>query len=238
VDGDSFHVMHQGREYIFRLYFVDSPESDPTIVERIKDQAAYFGISSKDVPRAGQAAAEFTRKRLAGSDITIVTRWQNALGRSSLARFYGVVLINGSNLAEQLVANGWARIYGLKANWPDGPRSATFINKLKNLELTAREKKRGAWAQGNLLSETDETNSPVAIDAASKTDPGSPVLVDLNTAGIEELRRLPGIGPKLAERIVAHRPYNSVNELDKVPGIGPTTLKRLTPMIRVSNPAP
>jgi hypothetical protein len=26
-DGDSFHVSHQGQEYIFRLYFADAPES-------------------------------------------------------------------------------------------------------------------------------------------------------------------------------------------------------------------
>jgi len=25
-DGDSFHVSHKGKEYIFRLYFVDTPE--------------------------------------------------------------------------------------------------------------------------------------------------------------------------------------------------------------------
>ena len=27
-DGDSFHVEHQGREHIFRLYFVDTPETN------------------------------------------------------------------------------------------------------------------------------------------------------------------------------------------------------------------
>src|SRR5262245_9300497 len=31
VDGDSFHVTHKGNKYIFRLYFVDSPESDPAL---------------------------------------------------------------------------------------------------------------------------------------------------------------------------------------------------------------
>jgi len=55
---------------------------------------------------------------------------------------------------------------------------------------------------------------------------------------IDELGKLPGIGPKLAERIIAHRPYKTVKELDQVPGIGPASLKRLEPLIRITSPAP
>ena len=40
-DGDSFHVRAEGREYIFRLYFVDTPETDDGIPERVKEQAKY-----------------------------------------------------------------------------------------------------------------------------------------------------------------------------------------------------
>ncbi|HEU4562530.1 MAG TPA: ComEA family DNA-binding protein [Longimicrobium sp.] len=55
--------------------------------------------------------------------------------------------------------------------------------------------------------------------------------VDLNSASAQELQTLPGIGPALAARIVAHResngPFRSVDELEKVPGIGPATATRL-----------
>ena len=55
--------------------------------------------------------------------------------------------------------------------------------------------------------------------------------VNLNTASAGELQTLPGIGPALAERIVAHRDahgaFRSVDELEKVPGIGPATATRL-----------
>ncbi len=55
--------------------------------------------------------------------------------------------------------------------------------------------------------------------------------VNLNSASAEELQTLPGIGPALAARIVAHRgshgPFRSVEELEKVPGIGPATATRL-----------
>ncbi|RLC89495.1 MAG: competence protein ComEA, partial [Chloroflexi bacterium] len=49
--------------------------------------------------------------------------------------------------------------------------------------------------------------------------------VDLNAATPEELRTLPGIGPQLAQRIVAYReehgPFFLPQEITAVPGIGP-----------------
>lgn len=60
--------------------------------------------------------------------------------------------------------------------------------------------------------------------------------VDLNTADETALDALPGIGPVLAQRIVAHRedgPYTSVDELGDVSGIGPTLLERLRDLVRV-----
>jgi len=62
--------------------------------------------------------------------------------------------------------------------------------------------------------------------------------VDLNRASVGELTRLPGVGPKLAERIVAdraaHGPYRSVAELDRVKGVGPALLQKIAGMAVVS----
>lgn len=51
--------------------------------------------------------------------------------------------------------------------------------------------------------------------------------VDLNHAGVDELAGLPGIGPTLAARIVAARPFAHVDELLRVEGIGPRRLADL-----------
>ena len=143
-DGDSFHVEHEGREYAFRLYFVDAPEVESTYPDRLGDQAAYFGITTNQVLEFGRAAQRFTSQRLQGR-VIVITRWQNAYGRGTLARHYAVVLVEGRNLAEELVRSGLARIHGPRANWPDGPRSTQFVALLKNLELQAREKRLGVW---------------------------------------------------------------------------------------------
>jgi competence protein ComEA len=56
-------------------------------------------------------------------------------------------------------------------------------------------------------------------------------LIDLNRATAQELAQLHGIGPVLAERIVAHReehgPFDSVESLLDVPGIGEAKLALL-----------
>ena len=237
VDGDSFHVLYKDREYYFRLYFVDAPETDLEFKDQVESQAAYFGIAQSDVARAGNLASRFTRQKLTGRDITVITRWQNGLGRSKMARFYCVALVDGGNLAEELVANGLARIHGVRANWPDGPRSATFNNKLKNLELTAREKKLGVWNQSAFPLATD---APIASSATNRPTKSatSTVSIDVNTATFEELQKLPGIGPKLAERIIAHRPYQTLKDLDAVPGIGPAKLEQLRTLVHVDQLPP
>ena len=60
--------------------------------------------------------------------------------------------------------------------------------------------------------------------AAGPVAGGGPTLLDLNSAGVEQLDGLPGIGPVLAQRIVdwrtEHGRFGSVDQLREVPGIG------------------
>lgn len=60
--------------------------------------------------------------------------------------------------------------------------------------------------------------------------------INVNTADAGELQKLPGIGPKLSQRIVetrAVRPFQSVQDLRRVPGIGPKTVEKLKPFVKV-----
>ena len=85
-DGDSFHL-ECDKEYLFRLYFIDTPESEESLSERIREQASYFSISSEESLKLGKEAASFTKKIFIGKKLTIWTKWSDALGRSKMQRF-------------------------------------------------------------------------------------------------------------------------------------------------------
>lgn len=56
--------------------------------------------------------------------------------------------------------------------------------------------------------------------------------VSLNHASLAELESLPGVGPSLAARIVAARPFHDVEALDRVRGVGPKSYARLVPLVQ------
>lgn len=61
--------------------------------------------------------------------------------------------------------------------------------------------------------------------------------LDLNSASATDLETLPGVGPVLAERIVAYRdqsgPFRTIDQLIEVAGIGPAVLDDVTDLVRV-----
>ena len=57
--------------------------------------------------------------------------------------------------------------------------------------------------------------------------------IDVNTASVRELERLPGLGPELVERIVQHRPYKNLDELITKKVLGRKQFARIKDKIRV-----
>jgi hypothetical protein len=56
--------------------------------------------------------------------------------------------------------------------------------------------------------------------------------VDLNTASEKSLEDLPGVGPATAKKIIAGRPYSSVDDLSKA-GVRAAEITKLTPLVTV-----
>ena len=85
----------------------------------------------------------------------------------------------------------------------------------------------------SITSPTGAAPSPPAGEKGSA--PGE--LVDLNTATVEQLDALPGVGPVTAAAIVAWRDANGsfagVDQLGEVEGIGPARLEKLRGLVRV-----
>lgn len=65
-----------------------------------------------------------------------------------------------------------------------------------------------------------------------------PGVVNLNTATLDELTGLPGVGEKRAQQILDERKarggFKSVDELLEIRGIGPSNLEKLRPHLSVS----
>ncbi len=75
------------------------------------------------------------------------------------------------------------------------------------------------------------------VSGTVKPKPKAGEVLDLNTATVEQLDALPGVGPVTAAAIVAWRQANgkftSVDQLADVDGIGPARLDKLRPLVRV-----
>jgi competence protein ComEA len=84
------------------------------------------------------------------------------------------------------------------------------------------------------------TPAPAQAPASStRATPDDPVI--LNTATVDDFRRLPGVGEKRATAAVALRTrlggrFHAIEDLLKVKGIGRTTLRRLRPLVRLDPP--
>jgi endonuclease YncB( thermonuclease family) len=142
TDGDSFRVrLPDGRFETFRLYFVDTTESRLR-GKRSDEQAAYFGLTRAGAIKLGEEAKAFTAAALQ-RPFTIQTRWRKVFGPT---RYYACVFTaDGNDLAELLVRNGLARIYGTRTSLPDGRDSRTYLATLKTLEQQAKSAGLGGW---------------------------------------------------------------------------------------------
>jgi competence protein ComEA len=79
--------------------------------------------------------------------------------------------------------------------------------------------------------------TPGLASAASKPEPTA--RINVNTASVDQLTALPGVGPKLAARIVEQRQksgaFRSTQELMSVKGIGEKNFAKLEPWLSVGD---
>jgi len=255
-DGDSFVVLAPlgagqagERQLHLRLYFVDCPESVATTdadAKRVREQARYFGITdAKKVFEYGHKAGGFTKQALA-KPFTFYTAFASALGRSPGGRVYAfVVTADGKDLGQSLVEAGLGRTHGSKHTGPTGKSTVDIEKMLQNLETEARRQRKGIWAATDpavidklRAQEHAEDQELKSLIKESSGKHAPTMAIDLNTGTTSELQSISGVGPVLAAKIIAGRPYKKVDDLLRVSGMGPKLLEKLRPYVFVKSPPP
>jgi competence protein ComEA len=91
-----------------------------------------------------------------------------------------------------------------------------------------------ARGQGPTPSKTQAgTTRTKGATAPAKAEPK----ININTATLDELQELPGIGPARASEIVKARPFRTLDELKAVKGISAKVYDDLAPRLTVAEPA-
>lgn len=90
--------------------------------------------------------------------------------------------------------------------------------------------------RGEVTAEPMPAGGSAGAAGAGAPERPPPAPVDLNTATVEQLEALPGVGPSIARAIVEHRTrhgrFRSVDDLLDVRGIGESKLNALRPRVR------
>lgn len=158
---NAIKIRHQGRVYHFRLYFVQTPESELRDSSQaiLRAQTEYFG----DPPLSkllehGKAADQFIRQILTERPFRIITRFEPERGTKSLYAFIQVDTEDNIRkyLSAILVREGLASITAKSSHTPFGQNALDFREHLVSEREMAIDERAGIWADSRLAQKLDE----------------------------------------------------------------------------------
>ena len=187
----------------------DSADDDGLVIDAGEGTGA-FGLSDGGLSGSGVAATTTTQ---------LPRVWVQVAGAVHVPGVYE--LAAGSRVFEAVAAAGGfsdeadPQAVALAARVSDGCR--VYVPRV------------GEMVPGGVVGPAD---SAAGVSGGAGAGGGS---VSLNSATAEQLDSLPGIGPSLAQQIIAYReaqgPFTSIEQLTEVPGIGPAKLEQLRPLV-------
>jgi competence protein ComEA len=165
----------------------------------------------------------------------------NHADRAELLQLPGV----GESLAQRILDSRrehgeFRRIEDLRRVKGIGPAT---LEKLRPWVCITEEEFRAEEEAGPVselvLARTSRESAVVIASSRDRKVTAQEGRIDINRATAEELERLPGIGKKKAQDIIAARqpkPFATVDDLRRVKGIGPKTLEKLRPFVTADSP--
>ncbi len=138
-------------EQVFVQYFIDALDTSFTHLDRVNEQASYFGKASPNaVIEAGKEAMDYVSKLLNTHPFMLLTRWERV---PDTDRYYALIRVEYEKgkwqyLSELLVRQGYARISGVTTPLPDSKMTEDdYLQELRDAAKSARQKKLGIWAK-------------------------------------------------------------------------------------------
>jgi len=136
---------------------------------------------------------------------TVITGSFNFSNNASRINNENVLIIQGNRDIARLYTQEWQRVMGGASD-----TSAPPVASVPKVEVQVTSDPTTASAGDLSLSAGD---------------------LSVNTATQQQLEALPGIGPELAKRIIAGRPYRQLLDLERVQGLGPRKLEALRGLV-------
>jgi competence protein ComEA len=215
------------------------PLAPPTWRERLEDAAQLVGTPGRAIAFAlllvGVAVAAFAVLRPAPSgpapELSLPMASSSPATSTATSTEQTVLVVHAAGAVN---APGLYRV-------PSGSRVDDLISAAGGLAEDADRDRINLAAP---LADGERVYIPRAGEAVPPAEGPAPAggsassgPIDLNTATVDELDSLPGIGPSIAKAIVDERerngPFRSVDDLERVRGIGPSKLDQIRALVTV-----
>ena len=201
-----------------------------TALEAARERPARVGLAAAGAVVIAVAAALLLRTPSSGSAPALPRA--DALPSAATTTTTATVVVD---VAGAVARPGLVRL-------PGGSRVADAIDAVGGLLPTADRDRLNLAAplvdgQRVYVPARGQDVPPDLSSGGSSPSANADAIVDLNTATVDDLDRLPGVGPATAQAILDYRRqhgrFRTIDELLEVRGIGEAKLNQLRPHVRV-----
>jgi endonuclease YncB( thermonuclease family) len=168
--------------------------------ERIRLIGVDTPESTQQVEPFGKEANAFTHRILQGKEVRLEFDVQE---RDRFGRLLAYVWFGNTMFNEMLLREGFAQVATF-------PPNVKYVERFTRAQQEARDARRGLWRQATV-------STPSSVQSR----------VNINTASVEELKRIIHIDEIRAAEIIRLRPFRSADEIDRVTGIGEVRLREI-----------